>query len=143
MSFHVESKLKGLVTFSWQFEYNKANAQKWYITVSQGTKIVHNFSKVHKWFSTIGHEIKNDIFTNIPIRLDMKSPTCPYKLNKLSFFFFLTLSFLLTSLAVRHQPSSRSLRLASAMGVSCRGRGRGKGERKVGLCVCLLLLFNL
>ena len=27
------------------------------------------------------HEINNDIFTNITVRLDMKSPKCPYKLK--------------------------------------------------------------
>ena len=29
------------------------------------------------------HEIKNDMFTNMTIRLDMKCPKWPYKLNKL------------------------------------------------------------
>ena len=27
------------------------------------------------------HVIKNDIFTDMTIRLDMKSPKCPYKIN--------------------------------------------------------------
>ena len=58
-------------------------AQKWYIIICQETQIVHNYSKVHKWYPTIGHEIKNDIFTNMIIRLDMKSLKYPYKLVKL------------------------------------------------------------
>ena len=54
-------------------------------TIDQRTKIVHNHSKVHKSYSTIGHEIKNDIFTNMTIKLYMKSSKCPSK-----FLFFFT-----------------------------------------------------
>ena len=33
-------------------------------------------------YSTIRHEIKNDIFINMTIRLDMKCPKCLYKLGE-------------------------------------------------------------
>ena len=52
--------------------------------------------------------IKNDIFTNMTIRLVMKSPKYPsYKLNKLYFSFF-TLSFLLSSSHTQHTPKLRT-----------------------------------
>ena len=52
---------------------NNVKAKKWYISVDQGTNILHKYSNVHKWHPTIGHEIKNNIFTNMTIKLDMKS----------------------------------------------------------------------